>query len=225
FEQWLHANRDVERPELAQALRQCDGRRLQCVVMVRDDFWMAVTRFMQELEVRLVEGQNSAAVDLFTPQHARKVLIAFGRAYGCLPQSEKQFGPAEHEFLREAINGLTTDGKVVSVQLSLFADMIKHKPWVPATLKEVGGTAGIGVAFLEETFSGPHAPPQHRRHQRAARGVLKQLLPEQGTNIKGRMHSRERLLAASGYAAQRREFDELLQLLDQELRLITPADP
>ena len=76
FEQWLHANRDVERPELAQALRQCDGRRLQCVVMVRDDFWMAVTRFMQDLEVRLVEGQNSAAVDLFTPQHARKVLIA-----------------------------------------------------------------------------------------------------------------------------------------------------
>ena len=53
--------------------------------MVRDDFWMAATRFMQELEVRLVEAENSAAVDLFDPLHARKVLAAFGRSYGRLP--------------------------------------------------------------------------------------------------------------------------------------------
>ncbi|MFN0054391.1 MAG: protein kinase domain-containing protein [Planctomycetales bacterium] len=225
FEQWLYANRDVERPELARALRQCDGQRLQCVLMVRDDFWMAVTRFMQELEVRLVEGVNSAAVDLFNIQHARKVLILFGRAYGALPESESRFSAAENDFLREAVEGLATDGKVVSVQLALFADMIKEKPWVPATLREMGGTTGIGVAFLEETFSGAHAPPAHRRHQRAARGVLKELLPDRGTNIKGRMHAREQLLAASGYGAQPAEFDELVTLLDQELRLITPADP
>ncbi|MHB8861728.1 MAG: SUMF1/EgtB/PvdO family nonheme iron enzyme [Pirellulaceae bacterium] len=225
FEQWLQANRDVERPVLAQALRQCDGRRLQCVVMARDDFWMAVTRFMQELEVRLMDGKNSAAVDLFSLEHARKVLIALGRGYGCLPDHEQQFQDSEHAFLREAIAGLAMDGKVVSVQLALFAEMIKHKPWTLATLKEVGGTAGIGVAFLEETFSGPHAPPEHRRHQRAAREVLKRLLPDQHTTIKGRMHARDELLEASGYATQPREFDELLKLLDQELRLITPADP
>ena len=39
--------------------------RVQCLVLVRDDFWMAATRFMGELEVPLVEGHNSAAVDLF----------------------------------------------------------------------------------------------------------------------------------------------------------------
>jgi eukaryotic-like serine/threonine-protein kinase len=33
--------------------------------MVRDDFWLGVSRFMSELEVRLLEGQNSALVDLF----------------------------------------------------------------------------------------------------------------------------------------------------------------
>jgi hypothetical protein len=27
------------------------------------DFWMAATRFMRELEVRLLEGHNSSAVD------------------------------------------------------------------------------------------------------------------------------------------------------------------
>ena len=61
FEQWLHARKEEENTELVQALRQCDGGRLQCIVMVRDEFWLAVSRFMRELEVRLVEGENSAA--------------------------------------------------------------------------------------------------------------------------------------------------------------------
>jgi hypothetical protein len=39
------------------------------------------------------------------------------------------------------------------------------------------------------------------------------------------MRSREELLAASGYAGRPREFDELLRILDAELRLVTPTDP
>src|SRR5262249_30069114 len=38
FEQWLHAKRGEPNTELVQALRQCDGCRVQCVVLVRDDF-------------------------------------------------------------------------------------------------------------------------------------------------------------------------------------------
>ena len=52
FEQWLHAKRQEENTELVQTLRHCDGERVQCIVMVRDDFWLAVSRFMKELEVR-----------------------------------------------------------------------------------------------------------------------------------------------------------------------------
>ena len=87
FEQWLHARRGEENTELVAALRQCDGEHVQAVVMVRDDFWMAATRFMRDLEIRLVEGENSAAVDLFDLDHARKVLVAFGRAFGKLPEN------------------------------------------------------------------------------------------------------------------------------------------
>src|SRR5262249_35091895 len=39
FEQFLHANKGKEDPDLVQALRQCDGGRVQCLVLVRDDFW------------------------------------------------------------------------------------------------------------------------------------------------------------------------------------------
>ena len=47
------------KPELIPALRQSDGVRVQSLVLVRDDFWMAVTRFMRAFEVPLVEGGNS----------------------------------------------------------------------------------------------------------------------------------------------------------------------
>jgi serine/threonine protein kinase len=88
FEQWLHARKDEENSELVQALRECDGGRVQCLVLVRDDFWMAATRFMRELEIRLLEGQNSAAVDLFPVRHAEKVLARvyyFGFENGAKP--------------------------------------------------------------------------------------------------------------------------------------------
>src|SRR6185436_17645033 len=63
FEQWLHAKRSEAHTELVQALRQCDGEHVQCLVLVRDDFGMAATRFMNELEIRIVEGHNFATVD------------------------------------------------------------------------------------------------------------------------------------------------------------------
>jgi serine/threonine protein kinase/formylglycine-generating enzyme required for sulfatase activity len=222
FEQWLHAHRDAANAELVQALRHSDGEHVQCLVLVRDDFWMAATRFFRELEVRLAEGGNSAAVDLFDKQHARKVLAAFGRAFRALPEGELSSGA--EMFLDQAVEELARDGKVIPVRLSLFAEMVKGRTWTPAALKGVGGLEGLGVRFLEETFSAGTAPPAHRLHQHAARGVLKALLPGHGADIKGQMHSHEELLAASGYAGRPADFEGLLQILDSELRLVTPSE-
>ncbi len=74
FEQWLHAKRGEENSELIAALRHCDGEHVQAIVLVRDDFWLAASRFMRELEIDLVPDQNIALVDLFDPRHARRVL-------------------------------------------------------------------------------------------------------------------------------------------------------
>jgi len=224
FEQWLFAKRGEQVPELVAALRQCDGEHLQAVVMVRDDFWMAATRFMRELEIRLVEGENSAAVDLFDLLHARRVLAAFGRAYGTLPEQASAISHDQQAFLDQSVAELAQDGKVIPVRLALFAEMVKGKPWAPATLHEVGGTEGVGLAFLEETFSAQTAPPEHRLHQKAAQAVLKALLPEAGTDIKGRMRSEGELLQASGYAHRPSDFADLTHILDPELRLITPTE-
>jgi serine/threonine protein kinase/formylglycine-generating enzyme required for sulfatase activity len=225
FEQWLHAKKEQENTDLVQALRQCDGGRVQCLVLVRDDFWMAATRFMHELEVRLVEGQNSVAVDLFPPRHAEKVLAAFGRAFGALPEDPGLLPREKKKFLQQAVHGLTQEGKVICVRLALFAEMMKGKPWTLSSLRAAGGTSGVGVNYLEETFSAATAPPEHRYHQRAARGVLKALLPRSGTHIKGHMRSYSELLEVSGYASRPRDFTELVRILDSETRLITPTDP
>ena len=222
FEQWLHSKRGEGNTDLAQALRQCDGERVQAVVMVRDDFWLAVSRFMGDLHIELVQGQNIALVDLFDLRHAKNVLAAFGRAFGRVnePASKEQ-----EAFLDQGVQGLSQDGRVISVRLALFAEMVKGKGWTPAALKEIGGTEGVGVAFLEETFSSGVASAKNRLHQTAVRGVLQALLPEQGSDIKGNMQSHGKLLEASGYAKRPSDFEELLRILDGELRLITPTDP
>ena len=82
FEQWLHGRPIDDQAELVQTLRHCDGRHVQCVVMVRDDFWTAATRFMELMDVEIRDGHSSALVDLFDKDHARKVLASFGQAYG-----------------------------------------------------------------------------------------------------------------------------------------------
>ena len=134
FEQWLHAKRGEENTELVASPAAVRRRAGPGVVLVRDDFWMAATRFMRDLEIRLVEGQNSPLVDLFDPRHARKVLAAFGRAFGTLARADGRSHQGAGRVPRSSVAGLAQDGKVISVRLALFAEMVKGKPWTPATL-------------------------------------------------------------------------------------------
>jgi len=223
LEQWLFGRNDLEASELVAALRQCDGEHLQAICLVRDDFWMAATRFLRELEVDLVSDRNVAAVDLFDAKHARKVLAAYGRAYDALPKRD-DFSREQNAFLDQAVAGLLQEGRIVPVRLALFAEMVRGKPWTTSTLHEVGGMDGVGLRFLDETFSSPRSNPKHRFHQNAAQAVLTALLPQGTTDIKGRMRSFEELRDLSGYAERPLDFADLMRVLDNELRLITPVD-
>lgn len=224
FEQWLHGKSDKDRRELLAALRQCDGVRLQCLLLVRDDFWLAIGRFMADLEIDLVPGHNAALVDLFDRTHARKVLAELGRAYGRLPDDLQTLEPRQEAFLKKAIGSLAQEDRVVPVRLALFTEMVKDKVWSPETLRALGGAEGVGVAFLEETFSARSANPRYRMHLRAVRAVLGALLPARGADIRGRVNSNTELLDISGYGKKPRAFKELMRILDSETRLLTPTD-
>ena len=207
FEQWLQTNEITENAELVRAFRQCDGVRVQVLLIVRDDFWMSVTHFFRMLDVRLSEGTNCTAVELFDIHHAEIVLTAFGRAFGALPAAPAPPLKDQKSFMTKSVTELAQKGQVIPVHLSVFAEMVKGQEWTPVTLHAVGGARGLGVKFLDKAF-GEGALPYRRIHQRAARAVLDRLLPATGVDIKGRVHSRSELLTASGYADRLDDFPE-----------------
>ena len=224
FEQWLHVPRTLAESELVQALRQCDGSRVQCLCLVRDEFWMSMTRLMKDLEVRLEEGHNSAAIDLFDLDHAQRVLKAFGRAFERLPQHNSDLTTEQKNFLKMAVEGLAENGRVICVRLIVFAEMMKNRDWTPLTLRQLGGMEGLGVAFLEEMFNGDSVPPERRYHKEAAHDVLQCLLPSSSSDLKGNKRSEKDLLEASGYRDRPQDFRELISILDGSLRLISAVD-
>ena len=225
FEQWLSTWRGDDGSTLVGALRHCDGGHVQTIIIVREEFWMAVNRFEKQVEVEFRRTLNSLAVELFDPIHAEKVLADFGRGFGRLPEDRGAISDDQEAFLAQAVEGLVEKGKIAPVRLSLFAWMVQGKSWTPATLKEVGGAEGVGVNFLEETFGLPNAEPKYRLHQKAAQAVLKALLPEGGTRFGGGAKSYSELLSASGYAHRPEDFDVLCRILDEEVRLITHTVP
>ena len=225
FEQWLHAHRAPEGTDLVAAMRQCNGVDVRCLLLVRDDFWLPLTRFMRNLEIPIVEGSNAAAVDLFDSLHAQRVMYEFGRAYGRITPAEQGLGKDQSEFIEKSVEGLIENGRITPIRLALYTEMVKGKPWTTDTYQRIGGAQGAGVAFLDEMLTSPAAPPQHRLHQKAAQAVLRALLPEIGSDIRGHTRSTEELLVVSGYAKRPDDFRDLLRILDQELRVVTPVDP
>ncbi len=219
FEQWLHAPPGARGEGLVEALRQCDGLGVQTLLLVRDDFGMAAMRFMNAIEVPVVEGRNYATVDTFDVRHAATVLELFGRALETLP-ADGPLTSDQKRFLDLAAGQMAEEGRVAPVRLALFAEMFRGSSWNPATLKRVGGEEGLGVAFLESALGAATTNPRHRPHGPAARAVLKALLPDAGVNIKGHMRSDAELLAISGFAGWPSSFEDLLTILDGELRLI-----
>ena len=224
FEQWLHDWDSSADAELAVALRQCDGQHVQCLLLVRDDFWLAMSRFAETLEVDLLRTRNLAMVDLFDKRHARKVLAEYGRGYARLPDNLRELTKSQNAFLDQAIDGLAEADKVIPVQLATFSEIMKSRDWDVKSLNDLGGVEGVGVRFLEESFSTANAPAPNRSLEKPAQAVLRSLLPDADTNIKGAMRSEAELQAVSGFASEPQVFRQLMQILDTELRLITPTE-
>lgn len=218
FEQWLHVHRADAEPELVRALRVCDGSHLQCLLVVRPEFQVYISRLAAQLPGVWRPNLKMSLVELFDQPHARHVLAEFGRSYG-VPRKDAETWEA---FLEQAVAALADeDGRVVAVRLALFARMLKGREWTEQTLAVAGGVDRVGQTFLEQHFS--RAGALYRRFERAAQRTLKELLPEPGADIKGRMQPAAALRQASGQSDA--DFAELMQVLGNELKLVTPTVP
>ena len=220
FEQWLNHHRPGTHSSLRDMLRQCDGVHVQALLIVRDDFVLGLSSFMDELEVSMQQNKNFATVEAFGPAHARQVLAAFGRAYGAI---RDPMTPSQLAFVEEAIDGLQSQGLINPVQLALLSEMTKGKPWSPATLRELGGIRGLGIAFLDEKLVGNSAHPVLRTHPESVRLLLAEFLPRDNTVIKPPAIQESQLVQILQYAIPAETVRKILHLLDTELRLITPT--
>jgi formylglycine-generating enzyme required for sulfatase activity len=225
FEQWLHGHgQEMDISELLFALRQPDGESVAVLLLVRDDFWMGTSRVFEKLYINLDPDRNTRAVDLFDIDHAQYVLRRFGQAFGKLPDAAAAETEDQRQFLNQAVHELSENGRVISVRLSLFADLMKDRPWTLRSLFDMGGAAGVGLRFLEETFGSRSAVPERRALEKSARALLGSLLPETGTDIKAHVRADAQLAADCELPKGSRRFTRLLHILDHDLHLITPTE-
>lgn len=223
FEQWLHKLSLSERAQLVNALRQCDGGKLQALLLVRDDFWLPANRFFQELELPLTPSQNATLIDLFDLGHARRVLTIFGRSLGKFPPHDEPLTAAQRRFVVEAVEELSRNSQVVPVRLSLFAETIKSKPWTIGAFRSLGGADGVGMAFLDESLGEGSLRLTNPESRRAAAEVLRRLLPDANAELRGKARQWSELRDISGLTDDR-DFANLIRTLDSDLRLLTPVD-
>lgn len=221
FEQWLHTGFREDSESIVDAIKHCDGNNLQALFVARSDFWMSVARFARLIETPLVDGENIAAVDLFSSRHAKKIMSRLGVAYGALEETGAT--EAQEMFITKAIDSLADDHLIVCVKLVLYLEMIKSRPWQLLDSDDEIQVEKLGVQYFESTFAGPTSNPTYRLHSKGAQAVLAQLLPEAESNLKGRGRTLDELQAAANYE-DRKSMDELIRILDLELRLITPVD-
>lgn len=223
LEQRLNCGDDFINADLTRALRYCDGRSLQALLVCRDDFLTYLSRFMDSLGSDLREGDNAQAIDLFDRKHARKILVKYGQAFGQLPD-QAELTSAHEEFLQAVITELATADYVVCVRLVLFAEMFRERPWNIAELQAVGGVSGIGEKYLDSTF-GPDGRDKRLRAQGVtAQKILAALLPPPSLDIRSGSKSEPELRALVSPDTTPQLFETTLKSLDGQLKLISRVE-
>lgn len=232
FEQWLSAANDYQDDEITVALRQCDSRRLQTLFLIRDEFWLSASQLMRGLGQRIEEGRNALALPLFDEKHARQVLVAYGRAYGALPQSELgTLSLQQKKFVNAAINSLANRGRVICVHLAVFAETAKADSWTYTEFKSRGGLDGIGREFIAGIFQNPERPSYIQKSSSECWAILRQLLPEvrlpgaglEDGTLKGQPVPYLELMKSAGLVGERAKFTELMRFLEFDANLISRA--
>jgi serine/threonine protein kinase len=218
FEQYLaRGDIDIAHPVI-QALRQCDGKAIQSILLVRDEFWCEISAVMQMLEQPLAENSNATALPLMNLPHARKVLESFGRAYETIPSGP--LSEAQRNFLNIAIKGMAHENQILCVKLAMFAELMRRHAWDAATLHRLGGTQGVLTRFLSDSFDSARAPISHRTIRNTCADILRELIPNDERELKATAQPLSALASASNEHVASPQFNQSLQCLDQELHLI-----
>jgi formylglycine-generating enzyme required for sulfatase activity/V8-like Glu-specific endopeptidase len=222
FEQWLH-HQLVPHPKgkVVELLQKADGVHLKVLVAVRSEFKHQIDSLCERIHIsskflRAIQHYN------FESEQAKKVLTLFGQHYRRI-----SYPPSQENvlFVEQAVAELSREGWVSPVRLSVFVEMLRrHKDWTIDCLKALGGADGIGFKFLKETFESERSEAKASRLREHAKLLLSSFLTS--GELKGGLQSREDLANTSRLSGddKKRTFDDLIDLLDRQLHLITAVE-
>ena len=205
-----------EETELVAALRQCDGEHVQAIVpgprRLLDGRDPVHARPGDRPGARTEHRRRRPLRPAACPQGAGGVRPRLRRPARAIRPSSRA---TRRRSSTRRSPGWPRTARSISVRLALFAEMVKGKPWTPATLREVGGMDGVGVTFLEETFSSRPPNPEHRLAPGGGPGRAEGAAARDRHRHQGPDASATELREASGYADRPRDFDDLIRILDR----------
>lgn len=201
-------------------MRQADGKRIQFIVGVRDDYWFACHQLFELLDYPAQEGRNARALPLFDREHAQRVFCEFGRALGKLPFESEQMDPEQWAFVEQAVASIEQRGHVICGHLALLAEMMKSRAWSSVNFQQIGGWRGVAVQYLDQSFHEDSARAGVRPWLSAIREVLNALLPDQVSDIKRPAMDKEEILERCPNLTNGRHLEVVLEMLETEFRLV-----
>lgn len=213
---------------LQDALRQCDGKHLQVLLVVRTEYMPLAEQTLKAWGLAIEPGKNQGAVAPFAPEHAFQVLLRMGQAFRHLPEATVELKFDQKQFLHQVVDGLTEGGVVTPAYLGHFVRLARKLSWMPNTISQMGGLGGGGgimAAVMESVFDDPDGNPHFTRHATAARALVGKLLPPDGRRAQHVRRDRRELQEACGYHDRPDDFDALVQILDEDLRLLCMVPP
>jgi len=177
--------------------------------------------------VRLSEQENCAAVDLFDTRHARHILCEFGHAYGALPESvEDLHGRTQQEFLdrgdcgtdRERPGDLCAPGALCHTCIRNPAVDERYAGGGRRRARGGDPVPGGCVRLAVITVVVSHVP--RRPQGRAALAHPGSRHGDQGLYSYRRRNWRTSRVSI----VEVTNFHRLIQILEEETRLLTPVD-
>ncbi len=176
--------------------------------------------FLHKVECSIEHWKNVRAIELFDRHHARKLLETVGRACGCLPPYPEPLIQAQVAFMDAAISEMCIDGRIIPIQLAMFAKSARLHTWDAETLQALGGIQGACVGYLQDNFEGREAPQLYQRVNSSVIEILCQLLPSPDQALRSTGKSFRELEEALAREKLQAQVHRALRILVEDLRLV-----
>ena len=219
FEHWLLSRKNVADTTLTLALKQCDGQKLQTLLVIDDRAMQAAARLMAALEIPLTQNLNYATFDQLDVSAATAALTAFGKATGRLPPNG-QLTAAQRQFIELGLLAIQQGLFVPQWQLALLMQFSRHLNWHPDSLTSLKPGAELVHQLLDQTFREIQQRIPDPAASLTAQRLLEALLPGDTAETLRPLRSQTELVQFAGTDVAAETVDTLLHLLKSQLSLL-----